>query len=105
MAQYDVYINPLRQSRQFVPFVVDVQSTLIDQLATRLVLPLSRVGSMMPQLPVNLCPVVSVEGERLTIHPHLAAPVSASLLKNPVINLQPWASEIASALDAVISGV
>ncbi|MDD2880382.1 MAG: CcdB family protein [Rhodoferax sp.] len=105
MAQYDVYTNPLRQSRQFVPFVVDVQSTLMDQLATRLVLPLSRVGSMMPHLPVNLCPVVSVEGERLTIQPHLAAPVAASLLKNPVTNLHSRASEIASALDAVISGV
>lgn len=105
MAQYDVYVNPQRQSRPFVPFVVDVQSTLIDRLSSRLVLPLSRVGANMPIFPADLCPIVSVEGERLTIQPHLAAPVSAGLLKNPVTNLQPWASEIAIALDAVISRV
>lgn len=105
MAQYDVYVNPQRQSRQFVPFVVDVQNALMDRLVTRLVLPLSRVGSMVSHLPINLCPIVSIEGEKLTIQAHLAAPVAASLLKNPVTNLQPWASEIASALDAVISGV
>lgn len=105
MAQYDVYVNPQRQSRQFVPFVVDVQSALMDRLVTRLVLPLSRVGSTVSHLPINLCPIVSIEGEKLTIQAHLAAPVVASLLKNPVTNLQPWASEIASALDAVTSGV
>ncbi|PKO61158.1 MAG: plasmid maintenance protein CcdB [Betaproteobacteria bacterium HGW-Betaproteobacteria-18] len=105
MAQYDVYVNPQRQSRQFVPFVVDIQSCLIDQLATRLVMPLSRVGSALTHWPVNLCPVVSIEGEKLTIQPHLAAPVAASLLKNPVTNLQPRSSDIAAALDAVISGV
>ncbi|MBV5298055.1 MAG: CcdB family protein, partial [Rhodoferax sp.] len=36
MAQYDVYPNPQRQSRQFIPYVIDVQSNLIDCLATRL---------------------------------------------------------------------
>lgn len=105
MAQYDVYVNPQRQSRQFVPFVVDVQSSLIDGLPTRLVLPLSRVGATVTHLPINLCPLVSIEGEKLTIQPHLAAPVAASLLKNPVANLQPRSSDIAAALDAVISGV
>lgn len=105
MAQYDVYVNPQRQSRQYVPFVVDVQSSLIDRLATRLVLPLSRVGLLAPHLPMNLCPVVLVDGEKLTIQPHLAAPVAASQLKNPVANLHPLASDIAAALEAVISGV
>lgn len=52
-----------------------------------------------------LCPVVSVEGERLTLQAHLAAPVATSLLKNPVMNLQSQASDVAAALDAVISGV
>ena len=105
MAQYDVYPNPQHQSRPFVPYVIDVQSALIDRLATRLVMPLSRVGAQLPHLPTNLCPLVSVEGERLTLQAHLAAPVATSLLKNPVMNLQSQASDVAAALDAVISGV
>ncbi len=105
MAQYDVYVNPQRQSRPFVPYVIDVQGILIDRLPTRLVMPLSRVGATLPQLPLNLCPVVCFEGETLSIHPHLAAPVPASSLKHPVLNLQSHASTIRAALDAVISGV
>ncbi len=105
MAQYDVYVNPQRNSREFVPYVMDVQSNLIDSLSTRLVMPLSRVGASQRQLPANLCPVMQVDRERLIMLPHLAAPVAASVLKSPVLNLQAQASDIVAAIDAVISGV
>lgn len=105
MAQFDVYVNPQPASRQFVPYVVDVQSPLIDQLATRLVMPMSRVGAQAAKLPLNLCPVVEVAGEPLALLPHMAAPVAARLLKKPVMSLHHRASELSAALDAVISGV
>lgn len=105
MAQFDVYLNPQPASRQFVPYVLDVQSPLIDQLATRLVVPLSRVGANQARLPLNLCPAIDIEGEPLTLMPHLAAPVVARSLKKPVTNLAHRASEFAAAFDAVVSGV
>jgi toxin CcdB len=104
VAQFDVYVNPQPASREFVPYVLDVQSALIDKLATRLVMPLTRVDATVGKLPVNLCPVVEITGETLSLQPHLAAPVAARLLKKPVISLRHRASEISSALDAVISG-
>jgi toxin CcdB len=104
VAQFDVYVNPQPASREFVPYVLDVQSALIDKLATRLVMPLTRVGVNVGKLPVNLCPVVDIAGEMLSLQPHLAAPIAARLLKKPVISLKHRASEISAALDAVISG-
>ena len=104
MAQFDVYLNPQPASRAFVPYVVDVQSNLIDLLPTRLVMPLSRVGVDQPKLPVNLCPMVDIEGEPLALMAHLAAPVAARLLRKPVVSLAHRASDIGSALDAVLSG-
>ena len=104
MAQFDIYINPLAASRDLVPFVVDVQSTLIDQLPTRLVLPISRVGASKSKLPTNLCPTVEIGGEKLSLMPHLAAPFSAKLLRKPVASLAHRGGEIAAALDAVLSG-
>jgi hypothetical protein len=68
-------------------------------------MPLSRVGAHLPKLPVNLCPVVSVDGEPLSLQPYLSAPVAANSLKHPVINLQRQASDIVAAMDAVVSGV
>lgn len=105
MAQFDVYANPNMASRQSVPYLVDVQSDLIGQLATRLVMPLSRVGVTQPRLPSNLCPVVEVDDEKLSLLAYMAAPVSARLLKKPLASLRYRASEISAALDAVVSGI
>ena len=37
MAQFDVYKNPSTKTDKAYPFLVDVQNSVIDQLATRLV--------------------------------------------------------------------
>ncbi len=104
MAQFDFYVNPHPGSRRFVPYVLDVQSTLIDQLDTRLVMPLSRVGVQQARLPSSLCPLLEVEGEPLALMPHLAAPVSTRLLKKPAGSLAYRSAEITGAMDAVLSG-
>ena len=105
MAQLDVYQNSNPGSRARVPFVVDVQSGLIDALPTRLVLPLSRVGVLGKRVPLNLCPLVEIDGEPLALMPHLAAPIDKRLLRKPVLGIAHRAHEISAALDAVISGV
>lgn len=105
MPQFDIYLNPNPGSRESVPFVVDVQSGLIDALPTRLVMPLSRVGARQAPLPVNLCPPVEVKGETLTLMPHLAAPIDKRLLRRPVSSIPHRAHDISAALDAVVSGV
>lgn len=104
MAQFDVYANPHPASRQSVPYLVDVQSPLIDALNTRLVMPLSRIGIGRTRLPANLCPTIEIAGEPLSLMPHLAAPVVARLLADPVTSVAGHASEIVGALDAVASG-
>ena len=105
MAQFDVYVNPQPASRAFVPYLLDIQSGLLDQLPTRLVMPLSRVGADQSRWPANLCPSVEMDGESLTLMPHLAAPVAARLLTRPVASLGHRASEVSAALDVVLSGV
>ena len=105
MAQFDVYINPQAGSRPFVPYLVDIQSSLIDQLTTRLVVPLSRMGSGAEKLPRRLTPLFEIDGEAVAFLPHQAAPVQVRLLKNPIMSLHSRANEMTSALDAVVSGV
>lgn len=105
MPQFDIYANPNPASRDSVPFVVDVQSGLIDALPTRLVMPLSRVGARQAKLPLNLCPPMEVEGETLTLMPHLAAPIDKRLLRQPVLSMAHRAHDISAALDAVVSGI
>ncbi|WP_236574231.1 CcdB family protein [Hydrogenophaga sp. PBL-H3] len=40
MPQYDVYANPSRSAAEGIPYVVVIQSDLLDALATRLTMPL-----------------------------------------------------------------
>ena len=104
VAKFDVYENPQPASRDSVPYVVDVQSALIDQLPSRLVMPLSRTGAGQGRWPPNLCPVFEIAGESLALVPHLAAPVAARLLRHPVASVSHRASDISAAMDAVLSG-
>ncbi|MGE4241828.1 CcdB family protein [Ramlibacter sp.] len=104
MAQYDVFVNPNPNSRATVPYVVDVQSALIDRLPTRLVMPLSLVGASESKLPLNLCPRVTVAGLSLTLMPQLSAPIPVRMLRDPVASLGHRALEVSAAMDAVLSG-
>jgi toxin CcdB len=105
VAQYDVYPNPHPGSRASVPFVIDVQSNLIDQLPTRLVMPLSRVGAMLSNLPSTLCPMFDIEGESLLLMAHQAGPLPARLLRKPIASMGHRAADVCAALDAVLSGL
>jgi len=40
MAQFDVYLNPNPDTRKPIPYLLDVQTDLLDTLATRVVVPL-----------------------------------------------------------------
>lgn len=41
MAQFDVYANPSKTQRGEIPWMVDIQSDILDKLPTRLVIPLA----------------------------------------------------------------
>ena len=104
MAQYDVYANPSRSAADGIPYVVVVQSDLLDALATRLTIPLAALDAAA-KVPTALCPVITVKGQRLHALAHYAAPLPAKALKRPLVNVASQASALVSALDAVLSGV
>lgn len=104
MAQYDVFTNPSRSASDGIPYVVVIQSDLLDGLATRLTLPLAEFTAGT-KVPMALCPVIVVKGQRLHALAHYAAPLPAKLLKRPVDNVAAQGSALVSALDAVLSGV
>ncbi len=104
MAQYDVFTNPSRSVAEGIPYVVVIQSDLLDALATRLTIPLA-VSDAATRVPTALCPVITVKGQRLHALAHYAAPLPASMLRRPVDNVTAQASALVSALDTVLSGV
>jgi toxin CcdB len=104
MAQYDVFTNPSGSAAEGIPYVVVVQSDLLDALATRLTMPLA-VLDVATKVPTALCPAIMVKGQRLHALAHYAAPLPAKALRRPVENVASQASALVSALDAVLSGI
>ena len=104
MPQYDVYPNPSRSAVDGFPYVVVIQSDLLDALPTRLVVPLALPEASPGRAPAALCPLITVDGQRLRVLAHYAAPLPARLLREPVSNLAAQSSTLVAAIDAVLSG-
>ena len=104
MAQYDVFTNPSRSAAEGIPYVVVIQSDLLDALPTRVATPLAELDTDNP-VPNILCPVIVINGTRLHALAHYAALLPAKALRRPVGNVAAQASALVSAMNAVLSGV
>ncbi|MDR6521015.1 toxin CcdB [Variovorax paradoxus] len=105
MTQFDVYANPSKTQRGEIPWMVDIQSEILDKLPTRLVMPLALRANMPAAMPRSLCPTIGWNGATLVALPHLAAPFRVKDLGAVQGNLRSQASDFVAALDAVISGI
>ena len=65
MAQFTVCRNKNPRTRSAVPFLLDVQSDLLADLETRVVVPLCPLSAVKGQTVRTLMPVLEIEGERL----------------------------------------
>ena len=104
MAQFDVYANPSHSAAPGIPYVVVVQSDLLDALATRMTIPLALV-TFADKAPEKLCPSITVNGQQLRALAHYAAPLPTRSLRQVVANVAPQASALIAAMDVVIAGV
>jgi len=105
MAQFDVFPNPNSQSRDRIPYVVVLQSDLLDTFEAAVVAPL-RIKHNDLNIPVlRLNPIVNIEGQQHFLRLQEIAAVPTRLLKNPVANLSAQRSEILAALDILFTGL
>ena len=93
-----------RSGAESIPYVVVIQSDLLDALATRLTIPLAELDLAI-KVPTALCPVITVKGKRLHALAHYAAPLPEKALRRPVGNVAAQASLLVAAMDVVLSGI
>lgn len=104
MARYDVYRNSGPHAKA-VPYLLDVQCNLLNDLGTRVVVPLSRVDKFSAvKIPQRLTPVFSIEGNNYLLETPKLAAVPVRLLNSPVLSLEAEQTRITSALDFLFQG-
>ena len=99
MARFDVYKNPGKHAGT-TPYLIDVQSDLLDGLDSRMVVPLRNVEDFPNvQLPTRLTPVLTISGQKFLLETPKMGAVPKRVLKSPVTSLADMRVQIMDALD------
>jgi toxin CcdB len=103
MAQFDVYHNTNPATQEQIPYLLDVQTDLIDVVKTRVVVPLEICGSFAPA--ARLSPVFQIEDVTVAMSTPELAGVHLRSLGSFVCSLSHKRQEIMGALDLLFSGI
>ena len=104
MARFDVYANPGAHANT-TPYLLDVQSGLLDGLDSRVVVPLRSVAHIpRVKLPSRLTPVFTIQGQACLLETPKLGAVPLRVLKQPVVSLTDSQAEITAALDFLFQG-
>jgi toxin CcdB len=104
MAYLDVYPNPDRRTAAVIPFVVDVQSELLDSLPGCVVIPLARADALETLPVLRLNPTFNIDSIALIALTQDLASVPRRMLKLPVSDLSTHRDDILAALDFLFTG-
>lgn len=105
MAQFDVYHNPSKTSKNYYPFLVDIQCSFISEIATRIVVPLGKRSAFGNEAMKGLTPEVTYEGEKLLLLIPQISSIPAKQLKKPIGSLSHLRDQIIGALDFAVTGI
>jgi toxin CcdB len=103
MAQFDVFENRNLETKESIPFILDLQAELLDSLATRLVAPLVTVAAM-GKAAKHLNPQFEINGTTVIMSTAELAGVSLQALGDRVTSLKEKRAEILAALDFLFTG-
>lgn len=103
MSQFRAYKNP-HPDNQHIPYLLDVQNSLLESLDTRMVIPLIRESSFKGSGITTLTPKVSINGETLLLLTPQMAGISKQLLTDEAVDLADYRYEILAAIHLLIEG-
>ena len=105
MAQFSVHRNSNAATRATFPFLLDVQNDMLNELGTRVVVPLCPAAAMKGKLLRHLMPAFTIEGKQFAMMTPQLAGVSVKQLGPKVAELSGKRVEIVAALDLLITGI
>jgi toxin CcdB len=105
MRRFDVFRNPDRASAKFIPFLLIVQSELLHEMPTRVVVPLVVPQSLSGPPAKVLNPEFEIEGQRVVMLSQQLAGIAVQRLKTRVAHLGERGDDILRALDFLFSGI
>ncbi len=104
MAQFDVYLNPNPDTRESIPYLLDVQADLLGALATRVVAPLI-LAEEMGLAAKHLNPQFKIKGVAVVMSTAELAGIPIRSAGDKIASLKNRRDEIIAALDLLFTGI
>ena len=105
MNQFILYKNENKRSKKAYPYFVNVQSDLLDDLNSRIVIPLSTSETLNNLNAKKLCPILEINEMKFILLTHQITSVPNSTLRVQVTSLEHYRYEILSAIDLLLTGI
>jgi toxin CcdB len=105
MPQFTVPRNTNPATKAAVPYLLNVQSDLIEDLGTRVAVPLYPATAMKGKTIRTLTPIFEIDGKPYVMMTPQLAGIPKKLLGVSVTELSAKRDEIISALDFLITGI
>ena len=105
MPQFTAYANSNPVTQQQYPYLLDIQSDLLSELKTTVVIPLSPAKLVGTISLSRLNPPLTLNGEQLIAITQDLAGIERHQLGGAAADLSAYRNEIVAALDFVISGI
>jgi toxin CcdB len=104
MAQFTVHRNKNPRTKSTFPLIIDVQSDLLEDLRTRVVIPLTKAAALAKRPLTHLTPVLSFDGEDYVLMTPQLAGIARTELGAAVGNLTDERQAILAAMDFLLTG-
>lgn len=105
MAQFIAYENSNRVTKKTYPYLLDIQSNLLDELRTTVVIPLCFAKQVNNVVITRLCPLIQINSDDYIVLTQQISGIDRKVLGKEVCDLSHYRSEIMAALDFIISGI
>ena len=105
MAQFSLYKNQDKRSKDSYPYFVDVQNALFSDLNSRIVIPFAKHESLNKIDVERLCPVIPIRDKNFVLLTHQMTSVPVSILSKEEMSLESYRYEILDAIDMLITGI
>ena len=104
MARFDVWQNPNKATQKHIPYLLEVQSNLLETIATRVVIPLARATERRkPAKYLN--PPFVIEKTKVVMLTEQIAGIPLKAVGKHVTTLGNRRDEIMAAVDFLFSGI
>lgn len=104
MAQFTIYANASTQTRQLYPYLLALQSNLLDDLATCVVAPLAPVSQHTHTAMTRLTPIIIIADEAYMMQTMQLSAIARKQLGKAIGDATANSREIIAAVDFLIGG-